>query len=213
MLMFVRRITVQRTVIITVFMCVNHSKMLGEEQGHPGAQNYIQSKVSAWHWSVWPDKSSRSPKLQLEIQLKSLKIRNENYFFIQSSPLWAGEPSPKLLMMTPCGEKDHTPVPPEPGVPGIGYFLLAGTKLSAGLVELIKSDPAVALKGEKGCGYQGCESSWWDSLEVYNHQYPREVMCEQREVLHPVVWADPEQDGCRDRLGCLGPPQHHNKSS
>ena len=49
-----------------------------------------------------------------------------------------GEPSPKLLMMTPCGTKDHTPVPPEPGVPGIGYFLLAGTKLSAGLVELIK---------------------------------------------------------------------------
>ena len=107
----------------------------------------------------------------------------------------AGEPSPKLLMMTPCGTKDHTHVPPEPGVPGIGYFLLAGTKLSAGLVELIKSDPAVALKGEKGCEYKDCQSSWWDSLEVYNHQYPREVMCEQREVLHPVVWADPEEDG------------------
>ena len=36
----------------------------------------------------------------------------------------------------------NTPVPGEPGVPGMGYFFLAGEKLSTGLVELIKSDPA-----------------------------------------------------------------------
>ena len=51
----------------------------------------------------------------------------------------AGESSPKLLLMTPCGEKDHTPVPPEPGVLGKGYFLISGSRLSSGRVELIKA--------------------------------------------------------------------------
>ena len=58
-----------------------------------------------------------------------------------------GDSCPKTLMMTPCGTKGHTPVPGAPGVPGMGYFYMAGEKLSAGLVELIKSDPATALKG------------------------------------------------------------------
>ena len=110
----------------------------------------------------------------------------------------AGEASPKLLLMSPCGEKGHTPVHPEPGVLGKGYFLISGSKLSSGRVELIKSDPDIALKSEKGCGYPKCESTWWDSLETYTHEYPMEVMCVQRESLHPVVWADPEQDGCRE---------------
>ena len=86
----------------------------------------------------------------------------------------------------------------KPGEPGMGYFYLAGEKLSAGLVEQIKSDPAVALKGERGCGYKGCRSTFWESLEAYSHNYPREVMCQARESLHPVVWAFPDDDGCKD---------------
>ena len=78
----------------------------------------------------------------------------------------AGESCPKILLMTPCGTKGHTPVIGKPGEPGMGYFYLAGEKLSAGLVEQIKSDPAVALKGERGCGYKGCRSTFWESLEA-----------------------------------------------
>ena len=89
-------------------------------------------------------------------------------------------------------------MPGEPGVPGMGYFFLAGEKLSAGLVELIKSNPATALKDERGCCYKGCRSTYWESLGAYNHLYPRELMCQSRERLHPVIWADPDDDGCKE---------------
>ena len=103
-----------------------------------------------------------------------------------------------MAIMTPCGEKGHSPVLLEPGMPGKGYFLIPGTKLSSGRRELIKSDPDVALRSEKGCGYAKCDSTWWSSVEAYTDEYPKEVRCEQRETLISVQWADPDSDGCRE---------------
>ena len=110
----------------------------------------------------------------------------------------SNEASPKMAIMTPCGEKGHSPVLLEPGMPGKGYFLIPGAKLSSGRWELIKSDPGLALRSEKGCGYAKCDSNWWNSVEAYAEMYPKEVRCEQRETLHSVQWADPDSDGCRE---------------
>ena len=78
----------------------------------------------------------------------------------------AGDACPKTLMMTACGTKKHTPAP------GKGYFCLAGDKLQAGLTELIKSNPAQALRGERGCGYKGCKSSFFESIGASNDLNP-----------------------------------------
>ena len=81
----------------------------------------------------------------------------------------------KFAIMTPCGEKGHSPVLLEPGKPGKGYFLIPGAKLSSGRWELIKSDPGLALRSEKGCGYAKCDSNWWNSVEAYAEMYPKQV--------------------------------------
>ena len=108
------------------------------------------------------------------------------------------ETSPKIGIMTPCREDGHIPVLLEPGKPGKGYFIIPGAKLSSGPWELIKADPGLAMKSDKGCGYDQCDSNWWDSVESYADKYPTQVRCEQRETLHSVQWADPDSDGCRE---------------
>ena len=108
------------------------------------------------------------------------------------------ETSPKIGIVTPCMEPGHTPVLPELGKPGKGYFIIPGTKLSSGPWEQIKADPGSALKSDKGCGYAECSSNWWDSVESYADKYPTQIRCEQRETLHSVQWADPDSDGCRE---------------
>ena len=162
----------------------------------------MDNQVNEPELPSYPEKASELDDLTNQVQANSLEpVPNDlcdKLISEMSHKGLASEASPKLAMMSPCGEKGHTPVPPEPGVPGKGYFLISGSKLSSGRVELIKSDPDVAMKSEKGCGYPKCDSTWWDSLETYTHEYPKEVMCEQRENLHSVLWADPEQDGCRE---------------
>ena len=65
-------------------------------------------------------------------------------------------------------------------------------------MELIKSNPAQALRGEKGCGYKGCKDTFFDSIGAFNELHPRELMCQSRERLHPVIWADPDVEGCQE---------------
>ena len=78
--------------------------------------------------------------------------------------------SPKIGIVTPCMEPGHTPVLPELGKPGKGYFIIPGTKLSSGPWEQIKADPGSALKSDKGCGYAECSSNWWDGLPPLSSQ-------------------------------------------
>ena len=87
--------------------------------------------------------TERNPYLVFEDMMESWTVKGV-----------AGDTCPRTLMGTACSVKTHTPAP------GKGYFVLAGDKLQAGLTELIKSNPAQALRGERGCGYSGCKSSF-----------------------------------------------------
>ena len=110
--------------------------------------------------------TERNPYLEFEDMMESWTVKGA-----------AGDTCPRTLMGTACSVTTHTPAP------GKGYFVLPGDKLQAGLTELIKSNPAQALRGEKGCGYQGCKSSFFESIGAFNDLYPRETeVPEQREA-------------------------------
>ena len=84
----------------------------------------------------------------------------------------------EIMIVNPCDMENHTPRS------GASYMLFPGSKIAKARSEMVKCDPDTVLESSIGCGYIGCDRTFFQALKRWDSDYPTEVYFENTEKLH-----------------------------